>query len=253
LKPDTVFLWRQPVSRKGWLGIAMKPAPEGGVLVEHVVPGSPAAGAGLEVGDRVTTFAGDPVTNPVGLQKAVLARIVGERVSVGVVRSGETRMLAVELAGRPVDSDIQRMNFVGEPAPEFGSLKTVQGSAATTLGAMRGKVVVIEFWASWCQVCSFLVPTMNDWQDRFGPQGALVMGVTVDSVNVALDAAQRLDMRYPLASDEKGTATRAYQARAIPTVFVIDQRGTVREVVVGFSEERLKEVEALITELLAGS
>jgi peroxiredoxin len=231
----------------------MKPAPEGGVIVEHVVPGSPAAGAGFEVGDRITTFAGDAVTSPDGLQQAVLARIVGERVSVGIVRGAETRLFAVDLAGRPVDSDIQRMNFVGEPAPEFGQLKTVQGSATPTLQALRGKVVVIEFWASWCQVCSFLVPTMNDWQDRFGPQGVVVLGVTVDNVRVAAEAAQRLDMRYALASDEKGTASRAYQARAIPTVFVIDQKGTVREVLVGFSEERLQQVETLIGALLAGS
>jgi peroxiredoxin len=60
-------------------------------------------------------------------------------------------------------------------------------------------------------------------------------------------------MRYPLASDVKGTATRAYQAHAIPAVFVIDKQGTVREVVVGFSEQRLQEVEALIHELLAAS
>jgi peroxiredoxin len=231
----------------------MKLAPEGGVIVEHIVPGSPAAGAGLLVGDRITSFAGGSVSSPDGLQKAVLAHVVGDRVSLGVVRAGETRLLSVELAGRPGDSDIQRMNFVGEPAPEFGPLRTVQGSAATTLGALRGKVVVVEFWASWCQVCSFLVPTMNDWQDRFGPQGALVLGVTVDSVQVAAEAARRLDMRYPLASDEKGTATRAYQAHAIPAVFVIDQQGTVREVVVGFSEERLGEVEVLIDELLGAS
>lgn len=243
----------EPVSRHGWLGIAMKPAPQGGVIVEHVVPGSPAAGAGLQIGDRITTFAGDAVLSPSWLQEAVLDHIVGDRVSLGVVRGGETRLFGIELAGRPVDSDIQRMNFVGEQAPEFGPLKTVQGSATPTLQALRGKVVVVEFWASWCQVCSFLVPTMNDWQDRFGPQGALVLGVTVDSVQVAAEAAQRLDMRYSLVSDVEGAATHAYQARAIPTVFVIDKKGTVREVVVGFSEERLQEVESLIDELLAES
>jgi peroxiredoxin len=145
------------------------------------------------------------------------------------------------------------MNFVGEPAPEFGLLDTVQGALTPTLQALRGKVVVVEFWASWCQVCSFLVPTMNEWHARFGPLGAVVLGVTVDRVQVAADAAAKLDMRYPLASDPQGTATRAYQARAIPTVFVIYQKGTVRDVLVGFSEERLTQVESLIDELLAGS
>ena len=98
-----------------------------------------------------------------------------------------------------------------------------------------------------------MVPTMNEWQARFGPQGAVVLGVTVDSVPVASNAANQLGMDYPLVSDQEGEATRAYAANSIPALYIIDQRGTVREVIIGYSESRLAAAENLIDTLLGGS
>lgn len=242
----------EPVSTRGWLGVALGPDPKGAV-VDRVVPGSPAKQAGLETGDVITSVAGEPIKGPSDVVRIVAQHEKGERLPIGLVRDGEARLLPVVLAGRPVDSDITRMSFVGQPAPELGVLKTVKGSVTPTLQALRGKVVVLEFWASWCAVCRFMVPTLNEWQARFGPQGAVVLGVTVDSVTVASTAANQLGMSYSLASDHEGTATQAYAANAIPTLFIIDKKGTVREVIIGYSEAELAQAEALIDRLLAGS
>jgi len=242
----------QPASRQGWLGVALGPHPEG-VRVDRVVPGSPSEKAGLVEGDVITSVAGEAVRKPAEVVEIVGEHAEGDRLSIGLSRNGEARMLAVELAGRPVDTDIVRMSYVGQPAPELGVLRTVQGSVTPTLQALRGKVVVLEFWASWCSVCRYMVPTMNEWQARFGPQGVVVLGVTVDSVSVATNAANQLGMDYALASDAEGEATRAYAANSIPALYIIDQRGTVREVVVGYSESRLEAAENLIDKLLDGS
>jgi len=242
----------QPVSKQGWLGVSLGPHAEGAVI-NRVVPGSPSERAGLMQGDVISSVAGEVVRGPADVVRIVAEHEQGERLPLGLSRNGEARLLAVELGGRPVDTDITRMSFVGQPAPEFGVLRTVKGSVTPTLQALRGKVVVLEFWASWCSVCRYMVPTLNEWQARFGPQGAVVLGVTVDSVSVASNAANQLGMDYALASDHEGVATRAYAANSIPALYIIDQKGTVREVVVGYSEARLEAAEKLIDKLLAGS
>lgn len=241
-----------PVSKQGWLGVALGPD-KAGVRIDRIVPGSPSEKAGLERGDVISSVAGEAVYEPADVVRIVARHEQGERLSIGLQRDGAARLLAVELAGRPVDMDITRMSFVGQPAPELGVLRTVKGSVTPTLQALRGKVVVLEFWASWCSVCRFMVPTMNEWQARFGPQGAVVLGVTVDSVPVASNAANQLGMDYPLVSDQEGEATRAYAANSIPALYIIDQKGTVREVIIGYSESRLAAAENLIDTLLDGS
>ncbi len=242
----------QPVSKQGWLGVALGPHAQG-AIINRVVPGSPSERAGMVQGDVIASVAGQVVRGPADVVRIVAEHEQGDRLPIGLSRNGEARLLAVELAGRPVDIDITRMSFVGRPAPEFGVLKTVQGSVTPTLQALRGKVVVLEFWASWCSVCRYMVPTLNEWQSRFGPEGAVVLGVTVDSVTVASNAANQLGMDYALASDHEGVATRAYAANSIPALYIIDQQGTVREVVVGYSESRLEAAESLIDTLLDGS
>ena len=242
----------QPTAKQGWLGVALGPHPQGAVI-NRVVPGSPSERAGMAQGDVIASIAGEVVRGPADVVRIVAQHEAGERLPIGLSRNGEVRLLAVELAGRPVDIDIARMSFVGQPAPELGLLRTVKGSVTPSLQALRGKVVVLEFWASWCSVCRYMVPTLNEWQARFGPQGAVVLGVTVDSVSVASNAANQLGMDYALASDQEGEATRAYAANSIPAIYIIDQRGTVREVVVGYSEARLEAAENLIDTLLDGS
>jgi peroxiredoxin len=92
---------------------------------------------------------------------------------------------------------------------------------------------------------------MNSWQSRFGPQGTVLLGVTMDSVSQATQTAFQLGMDYPLASDKHGDTTKAYRATAIPAVFIIDQRGVVRDVLVGYSGARIAAAEALIDSLVA--
>ena len=242
----------EAVSERGWLGVALGPH-KNGVVVDRVVPGSPAEKYGLSAGVVIQTVAGEQVREPRDVVRIVAEHAAGDRLPIVFREAGRERLVAVELAGRPVDRDITRMSYVGRPAPEFGMLNTVKGSVTPTLQALRGKVVVLEFWASWCAVCRFMVPMMNEWQTRFGPEGAVVLGVTVDSVTVASNTANQLGMDYPLASDADGTATRAYSANALPTLFIIDQKGTVREVIIGYSEAELGAAETLIANLLSGS
>lgn len=237
----------------GWLGVelAKREGGEPGVLVRGVLRGSPAERAGLADGDVVLNVDGVNVSRPTELREQVVRAHAGSRVSLGVLRGSETRLFAVLLEAAPDDDEMMRKNYVGSRAPDFGSLSTVQGSLTPSLPALKGRVVVLEFWASWCGVCQVMAPTLNGWHDRYSAQGVTVLGVTSDPVEVASRTAGEVGMGYPLASDGSGQMLRAYRAYALPTLFVIDKQGNVRDVLIGYSTPRLREIEALVRKLIA--
>ncbi len=237
----------------GWLGVELKARErsEPGVLVENVLRSSPAEVAGLAPGDVLLTVDGEPVARPQDVIRIVSAHRPGERVALVFDRNGQNRIVAVGLAARPDMNDLVATEFIGNPAPHFRELKTVQGSFPLDMASLRGRVVVLEFWASWCMVCRLEVPVLNSWHDRYGASGLTVLGVTTDPVGYATEVALDLGITYPVASDPEVTTSRAYKAMSIPMLFLIDREGTVRDVVVGYSSDRLVEVEARVRELLA--
>jgi peroxiredoxin len=197
------------------------------------------------------TVDGEPVARPQDVTRIVSSHRPGERVALVFDRQGQNRIVAVGLAARPDVNDLIASQFIGNPAPHFQELKSVQGSFPLDMASLRGRVVVLEFWASWCMVCRLEVPVLNSWHDRYGARGLMVLGVTTDPVGYATEVALDLGITYPVASDPEVTTSRAYKAMSIPMLFVIDRNGTVRDVVVGYSSDRLVEVEARVQELLA--
>jgi peroxiredoxin len=96
-----------------------------------------------------------------------------------------------------------------------------------------------------------MAPTLSGWHDRYSAQGLTVLGVTQDPMDVAQHTAGELGIGYPLARDGSGNMVRAYHALALPTLFVIDKRGNVRDVLIGYSTPRLREIEQLVRKLIA--
>jgi peroxiredoxin len=243
---------KEGVSGRGWLGVEIVASPTGepGALVRSVVRGSPAESAGIEAGDRILSLDGHAVSTPEDLVILTASQAPGTRVAVALIRNEKQRLLAATLGEAQSDDEIMQKQFVGQPAPAFMALESVQGSLTPSLSALRGKVLVLEFWAPWCAVCRFLVPTLNDWHARYTAQGTEVIGITMDPVESASHAASQLAMEYPVLSDPTGKTTTAYRASALPTVFVIDKKGVVRSVTVGYAREHLVEIESLLKKLV---
>jgi thiol-disulfide isomerase/thioredoxin len=137
-------------------------------------------------------------------------------------------------------------------APELSGLTAVKGASIGSVLELRGKVVLIEFWSTHCSVCRYLVPVLNDYHARFGPQGLVVLGITNEPVVVADRAARELGIEYGVQSDVQALTTRAYQASALPALYLIDRTGTVRAVHLGYTSRGMSELGELVAELVRG-
>lgn len=219
--------------------------------VARVIPRSPADQAGIQAGDVIQRLDNEPVAVAGEVIAAVGSRHQGNRVGVMLKRLSADRLIAVTLGAAPERDEIYRMGFIDQPAPQFEALNAAKGNLATTLGAQRGHVVVVEFWSPDCVPCRALIPHMNQLHAQYAARGLRVIGITMEPVARAASAATELGIDYPILSDENGRTTQAYQARAIPAVFVIDRTGTVRDVMVGYDQRRLPKLDQLVGQLVA--
>jgi cytochrome c biogenesis protein CcmG/thiol:disulfide interchange protein DsbE len=114
------------------------------------------------------------------------------------------------------------------PAAPALSLPVLGRRAERSLASYRGRVVVLNFWASWCEPCRDESPLLERWHRRLAHRGATVVGV--DAMDVDSDAAafaRRYRLTYPLLHDGDGAGARAFGTRGFPETFVIDRRGRV--------------------------
>ncbi len=251
LTPPTVAL-RYDRGNTPWLGVELRAtgAEEPGVEIVRVLPGSPASAARLQAGDILMRLGEFTATSPTDVSEWVRAQKPGTSQPISVLREGKSHLVRAELDGMPEFEDRLRLAFVGKPAPEINGVVTFQGEAAS-LRELRGRVVVLEFWASFCGVCRFLAPVLDGWQRVYQPQGAEVVGITPDDPQRGLEVARQTGMSYTLASDPDAEVTRDYLASQIPTILILDRQSIVHDVIVGYSKARLKEAETLIEKLLA--
>ena len=141
---------------------------------------------------------------------------------------------------------------VGAPAPAFA----LPDAAAKTvsLAALKGRVVYVDFWASWCGPCRKSFPWMNAMQQKYGAQGFTVIGVNVDKRRGDADRfLAQVPAQFTTVFDASGTTPTTYDVKAMPSSVLIDAAGNVALVEEGFRDERRDALEARIRALLAHS
>lgn len=137
-------------------------------------------------------------------------------------------------------------------APELKLPPLDGGGPARSLADYRGKVVVLNVWASWCVPCREESPLLERWHKRMTPRGGTVLGVDIQDIDSdARDFIREYDLTYPHLRDKEGDDVRSeYGVVSYPETFVIDRRGRVVAVVRGpVDEEFMREtVEPLLEE-----
>jgi len=141
----------------------------------------------------------------------------------------------------------------GEPAPAC-SAPLLDGGRTINVADYRGKVVYLDFWASWCGPCRQSFPFMNELQREFGGNGLQIVAVSVDKT---AEDAQRFLTRYPAqfatALDSSGVCPAAYRLQGMPSSYVIDRKGTVRAIHAGFRDRDKAEIRQQLIDALNAS
>jgi cytochrome c biogenesis protein CcmG, thiol:disulfide interchange protein DsbE len=108
------------------------------------------------------------------------------------------------------------------------SLPILGGHGASSLATLRGRVVVLNFWASWCEPCQVEAPLLQRAQARLQRAGATVLGVTyLDATPDSRSFVRRFGLTYPNLRDNDGVFAHSYGTDQLPETFVIDRRGDI--------------------------
>lgn len=128
------------------------------------------------------------------------------------------------------------------------TLESNQGNKIT-LSDLRGKVVILDFWATWCPPCKAAIPKLIELYNKYQNQGVIVIGIALDEKDKVIKLVQEMGINYPVLFDDQVTS-KNYEIQSIPTLFVIDQKGKQVHKEIGFSEEGFKTIEEKVNELL---
>lgn len=139
---------------------------------------------------------------------------------------------------------------VGQTAPEV-RLPELSGAGEISLEALRGKVVYLDFWASWCGPCRVSFPILEQLRVELGADGFEVLAINVDEVESdARKFLSEVPVSYLVVRDEKAVSPQTYGILGMPTGYLIDRRGVVREIHQGFRKSDGVQLRTAIVELL---
>lgn len=138
---------------------------------------------------------------------------------------------------------------IGSRMPDF-ALKGLDGHAISS-NDLHSKVVLIDFWATWCKPCEKEMPGYQRLVDRYGPRGFIVIGLTLDTLKDSKNPrafATKIGVRYPLAVATDDLKARCGGIKALPTAMIYDRQGILRAKIIGFEREEV--IESAVKPLL---
>jgi cytochrome c biogenesis protein CcmG, thiol:disulfide interchange protein DsbE len=137
-------------------------------------------------------------------------------------------------------------NARGGPAPTF-ALPGRNG--IVSLDSLRGRVVYVDFWASWCEPCRRSFPWLETLHERYAGRGLTIVAINLDKDRHAADAfLEKFPARFLVAYDPAGKSAEAYRVSAMPSSFIIGPTGVLLSSHAGFDPRKTGAIEALIKE-----
>ena len=178
------------------------------------------------------------------LRPVPLVALVGVLALLALLAFG----LASQGSSSTIDSQLKAGKRPAAPASTFDEL---DGSGKVALSSYHGKVVVLNFWASWCEPCRAESPLLERWHKRISARGGTVLGVDVlDVTSDAREFIRQYKLSYPMLRDADGETQRNFGVAAYPETLVLDRDGRVAAVRRGPVDEEFmrREVAPLLEE-----
>ncbi len=158
------------------------------------------------------------------LSPLVVAAVIGVVALLGLLGYG----LAQSGADDGIDSAVARGDRPEAPAFTLGRLS---GGGRASLEDYRGRVVVVNFWGSWCDPCRDESPLLQRWHERIERRGATVLGIdAIDVTSDARDFVREFGLTYPMVKDTDEEVGRDYGVTGYPETFVVDREGRITAV-----------------------
>jgi len=138
----------------------------------------------------------------------------------------------------------------GQPAP---ALELSGVSAPVGLSKLKGKLVYVDFWASWCGPCKQSFPWMNEMQAKYGARGLQILAVNVDAKRADADSFLASNpASFQIGFDTAGDAPKRYEVKGMPSSVLVGPDGKVIHVHNGFRADERKQLEDAIVAALGG-
>ena len=119
------------------------------------------------------------------------------------------------------------------------------------LARHRGRVVIVDFWASWCKPCRQSIPWLNAMRERYGAGGLTIIGVNVDAERADADRFLRdVPIEFEIVFDPTGDLARQFKIQGMPSSYVFDRAGKLVDTHLGFRDAKKGENEAALRDLL---
>ncbi len=126
-----------------------------------------------------------------------------------------------------------KTTLLQKPAPDF-TLKSLEGPNVK-LSELRGDVVLINFWASWCGPCRQEMPLLEELSTKYAPMGYTMLGVNVEEdSSAAKSMLEELGVSFPILFDNENSVSESYEVIAMPTTIIVDRDGNVQYVHHGY-------------------
>jgi len=142
----------------------------------------------------------------------------------------------------------------GSAVPPLALARLAEPAQSISLASLRGSVVYVDFWASWCVPCRLSMPALDALYRRHRDRGFAVVGINKDVTPADAERfLKRVPVTFPLALDAQDAAARAFEVKAMPSGYLVDRKGVIRHVHRGFTAETAAAIEGEIEALLKES
>jgi thiol-disulfide isomerase/thioredoxin len=231
------------------------------------------ADAALEDMRAVGATIGSPIFFYYAADKLITYQIDTGRKAQGM----ETYLSSLIQAGKAFEAKgtqneaLQRLKkrekqykLLAEPAPEFMAIEQWFPGTPKTIASLKGKVVLLDFWATWCGPCFDAFPSLSEWHQDFSRDGLVIIGMTrfygradgmpadhANEIAFLKRFKEKHNLGYDFAVSDDQQTQNLYAGTSLPTTVLIDRKGVIRYIESGTNPSRIEELRAMVVKLLA--